>query len=187
MDDLTAFVKARLDEDERFALAASARELGEGDPVPGGEHWRWECCKDDTPVDPELDIANGEMYALSHDEAVYHGCGGYEMGLRSVEQYPTMSVGPLPHLVLSADEVSPQSARHIARHDPARVLREVEAKRAILAAHPRVESLFTECGTCHESEEGWAATVPVQWPCSTVRHVAAVWSDHPDYRAEWKP
>ena len=52
-------------------------------------------------------------------------------------------------------------AAHIARHDPARVLREVAAKRAILDA------------VGYDDREDVAG------------HLAAVWSDHPDYRQEW--
>lgn len=25
------------------------------------------------------------------------------------------------------------------------------------------------------------------YPCGTVRRIAAIWSDHPDYRPEWAP
>jgi hypothetical protein len=65
---------------------------------------------------------------------------------------------------------------HIARHDPGRVLREVAAKRAILAVHwPCANSGHTWCGADHE-----------EWPCRTVGHLAAVYSDHEGYRPEWK-
>jgi Family of unknown function (DUF6221) len=59
-------------------------------------------------------------------------------------------------------------AQHIARHDPARVLREVEAKRAILAQ--------------------WEHSPPGS-PVLTfaLYNLAAVYGDHPDYRQEWKP
>lgn len=62
-------------------------------------------------------------------------------------------------------------------HDPARVLREVAAKRAIMAEHLRVGG---SCRMCIE----WP---PEPWPCRTVRLLAATWSDHPDYRAGWAP
>jgi hypothetical protein len=61
-------------------------------------------------------------------------------------------------------------AAHIARHDPARVLREVEAKRRILAEH----SGNHKCGW-------W---IP---GCPTVEALAAVYSDHPDYQPGGKP
>jgi hypothetical protein len=78
---------------------------------------------------------------------------------------------------------------HIVRHDPARALREVEAKRAILAEH-RWDDMgwCTRCQTplpdAREDEEKFA---PVDWPCPTVRITFAVYSDHPDYQQEWKP
>ena len=59
---------------------------------------------------------------------------------------------------------------HVAHHDPARVLREVAAKRAILA--------LADAG------EGYAYSVAME---RVVVQLAAVYSDHPDYRAEWRP
>ncbi|WP_173261029.1 DUF6221 family protein [Streptomyces pacificus] len=86
-------------------------------------------------------------------------------------------------------EVRPQAAddgpvaRHIARHDPARVLREVEAKRRILREH-RQDSLpdgidLEECYTCGGVNE--------RWPCPTLRLLALPYADHPNYRQKWKP
>ena len=92
------------------------------------------------------------------------------------------------------DEGRPDTAQalHIARHDPARVLREVEAKRAILAAHgPDPTGKFgsdgqPRCLVCLTDRDGyeeqWEAD---EWPCLTLRSVAAIWSDHPDYDREW--
>jgi len=58
---------------------------------------------------------------------------GGQVALRSVEQYPTSNPWELPHFVVSAaEEVRTIDAMHIARWDPARVLAEVKAKRAIL-------------------------------------------------------
>lgn len=73
---------------------------------------------------------------------------------------------------------------HVARHDPARVLRETAAKRAFLRAHP-FESYADEPaeGFCGECQRGGAAGV---WPCPTMRHLATIYSDHPDYQQEWK-
>ena len=70
--------------------------------------------------------------------------------------------------------------------DPARVLREVAAKRAILAIHEPMPSMYGEppvCSACWPAPQ--IATHPL-WPCSTVRQMIAVYSDHPDYRQEWK-
>ncbi|MFC9821392.1 DUF6221 family protein [Streptomyces erythrochromogenes] len=63
------------------------------------------------------------------------------------------------------------AAKHIARHDPSRVLAEVDAKRQAIDA----------CETfLHDSEDGTdpcAATVL----CA----LALPYADHPDYRQEW--
>ena len=64
-------------------------------------------------------------------------------------------------LVSAPKEVAP----HIARHDPARVLREVEAKRKIVRD--------VACGF-YDSDYDEA-----------VEHLAAVYSDHPDYDPDW--
>ncbi|MFB4280824.1 DUF6221 family protein [Nonomuraea sp. MTCD27] len=62
-------------------------------------------------------------------------------------------------------------AAHIARHDPARVLREVEAKRRLLQAH---------LGYYGPGEdEGW--------PVPTPTLLALPYADHKDYREDWRP
>jgi hypothetical protein len=52
---------------------------------------------------------------------------------------------------------------HIARHDPARVLADVEAKRRIVE---------------------WDAEQPVDRGVLNI--LASVYADHPDYREEWR-
>jgi hypothetical protein len=78
------------------------------------------------------------------------------------------------------------NADHIARHDPARVLREVEAKRQILNEHPTLtaERVCTRCSDYAEPGEVFRA---VPGPCATVRLLALPYADHNDYREEWKP
>lgn len=64
---------------------------------------------------------------------------------------------------------------HIARHDPARVLAECEAKRAIIAHLRQVaEDQGEYSGWC------WFAEEPL-------RMLAAVYEDHADYETEWRP
>lgn len=56
-------------------------------------------------------------------------------------------------------------------------LREIAAQRAILALHvPLDDCEPQQCVICLEYV-----------PCRTLRHHAAVWSDHPGYSPEWKP
>ena len=83
-----------------------------------------------------------------------------------------------------------ERAAHIARHDPARVLREVDRDRRLLDLHHVVgfddedgHDLGRGCAECGYSAEysdrgGW---------CETVRILAVPYADDPDYRQEWKP
>jgi len=72
-------------------------------------------------------------------------------------------------------------AAHIAQHDPKRTLREVTAKRAIIAEH-QASKITGNCRRCVNAD--WE---PVPSPCDTLYFIAAVYADHPDYRQEWRP
>jgi hypothetical protein len=80
-------------------------------------------------------------------------------------------------------------------YTPARVLREVEAKRAIVDLH-QLETAYLEsrdddyrpikipevqCYIC-----GWVSDLE-GWACQTLRALAAVYRDHPDYDPAWRP
>jgi hypothetical protein len=74
---------------------------------------------------------------------------------------------------------------HVCLYDPARVLREVELKRKILAEHaPEFWSVhqphMLRCQQGH-GDEYWTP-----WPCVEVCALMAVYSDHPDYHADWR-
>ena len=86
---------------------------------------------------------------------------------------------------------------HIAWHDPRRVLRDVEAKRAIIGEqtsdHAPIESAYgLTCRTCvaWQDDEGvheFGIAIPETWPCRVARALAATDSDHPDYDPSWAP
>ncbi|MFI9813604.1 DUF6221 family protein [Saccharothrix variisporea] len=63
----------------------------------------------------------------------------------------------------------PTIARHVARHDPARVLREVAAKRRVLRRH-RPERVGDRV-VCRVDGD--------PFPCADVRDLAAPYADHP--------
>lgn len=128
MDDLIAFLAARLDEDEQWA-----REATDG---------------------PWVDEFSGETgHCVIPSDAM------------STREYVarTQLLAALP------------DARHIARHDPARVLREVEAKRRILA----------ECRPGHLG--GPALELAGALGGLVLCFLALPYADHEDYREEWKP
>ncbi|WP_405611291.1 DUF6221 family protein [Streptomyces sp. NBC_01508] len=68
--------------------------------------------------------------------------------------------------------------QHIARHDPARVLRGIEAKRAIVVEHDTESWAIGD--RLHDCQ--WT-----KWPCRTLRLLAAEYADHPDYQEAWRP
>lgn len=135
VDDLAAFLNARLDEDEAAARAA------------GGRSWR--------QPDPERTPGWVEDDSDSIDRIVVYDEGAPTAG----------------------------QAAHIARHDPARVLREVEAGRIILARYAdtlaRMEDDDYPAGVARDQGREYEDFV---LPC-----LAAAWSDHPDYDQEWEP
>lgn len=72
-------------------------------------------------------------------------------------------------------------AEHVARHDPNRVLAECEAKRRIVGLHT-----YEWMGPDDAAEKGCEHDYD-PWPCPTLRNLASVYADHPDYRDEWRP
>jgi hypothetical protein len=82
-------------------------------------------------------------------------------------------------------------AQHIARHDPARVLAEVEAKRAILRWHSTPHTVVDgfcadEGGPCTHRGEA-ECSLCGETACATLRLLALPYADHPDYREDWRP
>ncbi|EPD94626.1 hypothetical protein HMPREF1486_03179 [Streptomyces sp. HPH0547] len=105
----------------------------------------------------------------------------------------TQDDGPPEDIVLfdKSGKLTLGQARHIGRHDPARVLREIDAKRRITEVHHVVggwqdedgHDLGDGCEECGHSEEysdrgGW---------CETLRLLALPYADRPGYREEWRP
>lgn len=76
-----------------------------------------------------------------------------------------------------------ETAAHIARFDPARMLAECKAKRAILALHVCrcPDAGCTDCGEC----SGRHHADPEPFPCDTVKTLAQVYADHSDFDQAW--
>lgn len=76
------------------------------------------------------------------------------------------------------------TSKHVVIHDPARILREVAAKRAIIEAADEATGydmsvdLDRRVGSRNMVDEPYVGDV-------ILRALAAVHSDHPDYRTEW--
>lgn len=80
--------------------------------------------------------------------------------------------------------------------DPARVLADVEAKRAIVALHQpdrQLENWYWSERKCRECGNLWHKWIPDRRPtdigpeqgCQTLRFLAQPYRDHPDWREEW--
>ncbi|OBA62204.1 hypothetical protein A5780_19290 [Nocardia sp. 852002-20019_SCH5090214] len=153
MITVTAFINARLDEDEAIAKTA------------GGDRWAYdnENRPGRTPYVPQA--ANGEVYRPDSTREYSYGTGhvGYDYAYVTCDRE-----GILPSV--DADE-----AEHIARHDPARVLRQCAAIRAAL------ESIDTLLGIANNSEVTWGTDAEIA--CEAI---ASIWSDHPDFDRRWK-
>jgi hypothetical protein len=81
---------------------------------------------------------------------------------------------------------STEDAVHIARHDPARVLREIAAKRRLLALYVEHERMDRE--TFEAEGEHARSLVSLRAAYfDAVRFHAAVYCDHPDYDESWRP
>ncbi|WP_326768654.1 DUF6221 family protein [Streptomyces sp. NBC_01591] len=97
--------------------------------------------------------------------------------------------------------LKPGLVDHVVRHDPARVLREVEAKRRAVELHGIVHreigwlesggeeySETPVCGLCVPKHSHYQRREDVpEGPCLTVRLLALPYADHPDYRDAWRP
>jgi hypothetical protein len=148
------FIAARIAEDEAVAEEAI-------DPARPGTHWQW-------AIPDDLGDPDAPRW------------------LRTTEVFPTTSgVGSLPGFPLGF-EFKAEPARgmeHIARHDPARVLADCQAKRAILDLRHRwhqqaLQSPEPPFGDVLRAQVTAIDTVLHTW-------AAAVHSGHPDWRSEW--
>lgn len=156
--ELTEFLLARIAEDEAVARGAV-------DPERPGTHWHWiDAGENGGPAEPDAGT-DGEY--LDMDASLW---------LCTVEEFPTRSVGPLPAVAIShAEEVKTGAALHIARHDPARVLAECEAKRRIVEMHAYDWNPRCLCMACD-----------TPGPCATLRTLALPYRDHSDFDPAWE-
>lgn len=93
---------------------------------------------------------------------------------------------PDPVLAAVAGPVAEADAVHMAWHDPAWVLRDVEAKRRILDdyRHCLTEVQRASSPTCTIEESG-AVRAAFQVAFRALKRVASVYCDRPGYRQEW--
>jgi hypothetical protein len=154
--DLVQWYGAQLDEDERIARAA-IRAVGDvPGGVPGAAHWRF-----------------GNAYT---DE------GGTYWQITTMP--PDAEVfGPVELIgsgMSGGGAHEPEIARHAVEHDPARVLREIEAKRAIVARYEfACREAADDRSNSEEEREVWVKVAGALQ--SVVIQLAAPYSDRLGY------
>lgn len=75
--------------------------------------------------------------------------------------------------------------RHAAAHDPARVLRDIDAKRGIVRAYEAAVAAFNDSGPAMANYE--RLTGSVSSLRGRVELLATAYSDRPGFREEWRP
>ena len=125
------------------------------------------------PTLPEFLLAR-----ISEDEAVATRAVGSAWHLEPDEGGVTdVMAGSGIVMPVTVTTANDHDAFHIARHDPARVLAECEAKRRIVALHHLDED--RETGLCIEDA--------FTYPCETLRWITLPYASHPDYNPDWRP
>jgi hypothetical protein len=114
---------------------------------------------------------------IAEDEDAAHGAEDVSPSPWLISAYSELADATQGHIAQGEHPLRHTTIGFIAWNHPARVLRECEAKRRIIELHPSDgHALVPDCETC---------TFEHGWPCATLRALAAVYSDHPDYRQEW--
>jgi hypothetical protein len=147
MDELVQFVRDRLDEDEVLALATT--------PVPVTGRWR---ASRDKHADRDASLT------------IIQGADDVDPG----SQEYSSDVPVIAYAAEWHDEAE-ANLRHIARHDPARVLTGIEAKRRL------VDDMAKIVGGDYIDD---GEPVLAEW---VLLLLALPYAAHPDYREEWRP
>lgn len=176
MDDLVTWLRAQLDQDELWALAASAPYHGDGPTVPGGLHWTWAVGENWDPVDVDPTVS----YVGEPNDTI-------SVSLVTREEFPLdWSPRGLNGKVLGAEEMRTGDGGHIVRWDPARVLAEVDAKRRILDLADDISGLDMSVdldrrvGTRDMVAEPYAGEV-------LIKLLALPYAGRDGYREDWRP
>lgn len=179
-DELVAFLKARLDEDEQVARSATQGP------------WFWaQRDLSSFPHQGDTELLADEPTTVWRSCAYYCTWSGQDNLHRGVSGQPghehrqvTQVVSAWGHDEWGID-VSEADAGHIVRHDPARVLTEVAAKRRIIELHS-TWLLFDEDGV-EQPDEHTCSHCLEDHPCMTLQLLALPYAGHESYCAEWAP
>jgi hypothetical protein len=125
------------------------------------------------------DLAGFLLARIAEDEAVALEAGGEDWEQADGRKVRWLRNGGNAHGWVAFVDL-PTATAHIARHDPARVLAECEAKRRIVEY---AEMLNGQAAHQGGEVAGYHAT----GLGIAIRLLAEPYATHPDYRAEWRP
>ncbi|MFJ9128915.1 DUF6221 family protein [Streptomyces sp. NPDC102340] len=167
MDDLVQWLGEQLDVDERVARMASGSTFDGGPgnlaPVPTGDEWE----AFEGEVEAELLVALRPNLPRPPD--VMSGMWGAWIS-QSPDPADPEAGSPMPALV------------HAALHDPARVLREIDAKREILAT----VQLHLDAATSTDSQLSGPAKTGLVALRPVVKALASPYAERPGFLNEWR-
>jgi len=163
---LTEFLLARIAEDEDAAHACDVR------------HWR--------PGDGN--VSEGGLYGLEgdgSDDQKGWAIAWFELG----ETNPPRADGRPGISGANWQRYAHENSVHAARHDPARVLAECEAKRKIVALFSETESVYHSFVDAQDYLDSILndSRIEVEALTPVLQALALPYADHPDYQQEWKP
>lgn len=114
---------------------------------------------------------------LDEDETVAREAGGESWPMPERVGYENLE-SVSGEVVMYGDSWRDDMGPHIARHDPARVLADVEAKRRIVDRYAKIAAGNGETTELAFHEQGLF---------EAVLYLASAYAYHPDYSEEWKP
>jgi len=163
---MVAWLLRQIDDDLAWAQEASRRKAG-GEAMLEGVHWQW--------INPDNDTA---APLLPDTEEFVGAWDENGVSLRSVERWETENVPDwsdgLPQFALyHVDEVPVAVGGHIVRHDPARVIRDLRARRRTVER-------------CMDLRR-YAAPGMALFADSVLRDFADAYAERPGYLPEWEP
>ncbi|MFD8516587.1 DUF6221 family protein [Streptomyces antimycoticus] len=129
------------------------------------------------------------MHACLDDEAALAQAaspGPWNINAESDEVLAVDGIAVADGFALSGRQLR-ATTEHIARHDPARALREIEVKRQTLADLAAAEERMDRASRDQDTAGYNAARAEWTVLKRIVRRGAAVYADRPGYREEWRP